>query len=136
MNIDRFKNDHNTMLSAVEELRRLVQGGVAKNADAITSALVSMSGAIKLHLSAEDSFLYPTLAKSKNPEVAKVGAKFQSEMGGIAAAYGAFAGKWNVSSKVAADPDGFKDNANAIFKALHQRIQAENQELYPLAESA
>ena len=55
-------------------------------------------------------------------------------MGGIAGAYLEFAGRWNLETKVAANPDGFRDDANSTFKALHQRIQRENQELYPLAE--
>jgi len=29
---------------------------------------------------------------------------------------------------------GFRDEADGIFKALHERIQRENQGLYPLAE--
>jgi hypothetical protein len=89
---------------------------------------------VKLRLAAEDKFLYPTLANSTDATVAEVGQQFQREMGGIAGAYVAFAGKWNVGRAISADPEGFRDEANGIFKALHQRIQRENQELYPLAE--
>ena len=59
---------------------------------------------------------------------------FQQEMGGIAEAFAAFVSRWNLPSKIAADPAGFKDDANAIFKALHTRVQRENRDLYPLAE--
>jgi len=37
-------------------------------------------------------------------------------------------------ARVSADPEGFRDEANGIFQALHQRIQRERPELYPLAE--
>lgn len=134
MNTDRYKKEHVVILTEVSELRKLVESGISENADAIAKALVSMSAKVKLHLSAEDQFLYPALAGSVNPAVAKIGKRFQKEMGGIAAAYLEFIGKWNLASKVAANPEGFRADANNIFKALHQRIQSENQELYPLAE--
>jgi hemerythrin-like domain-containing protein len=134
MNTDRYRKEHVVILTEVSELRKLVESGISENADAIAKALVSMSAKVKLHLSAEDQFLYPALAGSVNPAVAKIGKKFQKEMGGIAAAYLEFIGKWNLASKVAANPEGFRADANDIFKALHQRIQSENQELYPLAE--
>ena len=136
MNIDKFKNDHTTVLATVAELRNLVESGVAQNAIAIATKIVAMSGAIKGHLAAEDQYLYPTLSKSADPAVSRAGTKFQADMSGIAAAYGDFAGKWNLGAKVAADPSGFKNHANSIFKTLHQRIQQENQDLYPLAERA
>lgn len=134
MNIDRYKKEHVVILTEVSELRKLVERGISENADSIAKAIVSMSSKVKLHLAAEDQFLYPGLANSANPTVAKIGQKFQKEMGGIAAAYMEFVGKWNLASKVAANPEGFRADANNIFKALHQRIQSENQELYPLAE--
>ncbi|RJF91907.1 hemerythrin domain-containing protein [Noviherbaspirillum saxi] len=134
MNVEKFKKDHNEILALVAELRTITQAGIAKNADAIAQQIRTMSSVIKLHLAAEDRVLYPALAKSQNPAVAKVGERFQQEMGGIAAAYMEFAGKWTIGSKVSSNPEGFKEEANNLFKALHERIQKENQELYPLAD--
>lgn len=134
MNIDRLKEEHVVVLTAVTELKNLVKRGIAENADAIATAIVSMSSRIKLHLAAEDRFLYPSLANSTNPAVARLGKTFQQEMGHIAAVYAQFAGKWNSAMEVTADPEGFRADANNVFKALHQRIQRENQELYPLVE--
>lgn len=136
MNINGFKEEHAAVLSAVAELRSLVKNGISENSDAIAKVIVTMSSGIKLHLAAEDRFLYPTLARSTDPEVALVATNFQQEMGHIAKAYMEFAGKWNIGARVAADPEGFRAEANGIFKALHERIQKENQQLYPLAEAA
>ncbi len=134
MNIDRFKKDHAAILSAVTELKGLVSSGIPENADAIAKAIISISSIIKLHLAGEDQVLYPALANSANPDLVQLGKAFQDEMGGIAAAYMGFAGNWNIASKVTANPEGFRTDANNIFKALHQRIQRESQELYPLVE--
>jgi len=136
MNIDKFKQEHVALLVAVGELRELVQAGVSEHAEDILRQLVSMSAVIRLHLAAEDRVLYPTLTKSEDPRMAQIGREFQEEMGGLAAVYTAFASRWNLASKIAADPQGFRDEANTVFKALHLRVQRENRELYPLAELA
>lgn len=134
LNIDRFHRDHADLLSSIGNLRELVQGGVQTQAEAIVRLLITMSAAIKLHLAAEDRMLYPALARAEQSEAAQVGRQFRQEMGGLAAAYAAFVSRWNAPAKLAADPQGFRDEANAVFKALHQRIQREGRELYPLAE--
>lgn len=134
MNIEKFKKDHDEILALVTELRKLAHLGTAENAGSIAKQIVTMSSLIKLHLAAEDRALYPAFANSKDPSISKIGQKFQREMGNIASAYMEFVGRWNLESKVSGDPMGFKEEANNIFKALHQRIQKENQELYPLAD--
>lgn len=134
MDIEKFKKDHNAILTLVTELRKTSQAGVAENADAIAQQIRAVSSIIKLHLAAEDRVLYPAFAKSQNPSVSKIGEQFRLEMGNIASAYMAFSGKWGVGTEVAHHPDGFREAANNIFKALHQRIQRENQVLYPLAD--
>lgn len=134
MNIDKFKKDHGAIFTAIKELRSLVKNGIAENADAIAKAIVEISSVIKLHLAAEDKFLYPALVNSTNAEAIQIGRKYQDEMGNIAAAYMDFVGKWNHAPKVTANPEGFRTDANAIFQALHRRIQNENKELYPLTE--
>ncbi|MES3024067.1 MAG: hemerythrin domain-containing protein [Pseudomonadota bacterium] len=134
MNIDKFKNEHETILASVAELKGLVRSGIPENAFAIAKAIVDMSAAIKMHLASEDRFLYPMLAQSATLSVVRLGQKYQDDMGGIAFAYAEFASKWNTGPRVKSSPEEFRLDANTIFKALHNRIQQENLELYPLFE--
>jgi hypothetical protein len=134
MNIDKFKREHVDLLAAVTTLRELVQTGVQEHAEAIVGQLVSMSSVIKLHLAAEDRVLYPALINAADPRVAQTGQQFQQEMGDLAQAYAGFVSRWNLASKISQDPEGFRGDANNVFKALHLRVQRENRELYPLAE--
>ena len=134
MNIDTFKQQHVDLFRAITALRELAQLGVKEHAEGILQLMVSISTAIKLHLAAEDRVLYPALTDSSDPVTAQTGRRFQQEMGGLAAAYGVFARPWNRVGKIAGNPQGFKDGANIVFKALHERVQRENRELYPLAE--
>lgn len=134
MNIDKFKREHVDLLTAVTALRELVQAGVQEHAEAIVGQLVTMSSVIKLHLAAEDRVLYPALIGAADQQVAETGKRFQQEMGDLAQAYGVFVASWNLASKIRHNPEGFRSDANNVFKALHTRVQRENKELYPLAE--
>lgn len=134
MNIDRLKSDHNAIMNSVTELRGLIKEGVETSTDKIAGVIVDMTGKIKLHLYSEDGVLYPVMMRSSNAKAAEMSRAYQSEMGAITNAYVAYAGKWNVGKVIAADVEGFRAESEAVFKALHQRIQRENTELYPLAE--
>ncbi|GLQ48423.1 hypothetical protein GCM10007862_34740 [Dyella lipolytica] len=134
MNIEHFKREHVELLASVTKLRELVQSGVQEHAQAILGQLIAMSAVIKLHLAAEDRVLYPALLQATDPQIAQTGKRFQDEMGDLAQVYAAFASRWNLATKIGQDPDGFRRDANDVFKALHLRVQRENRELYPLAE--
>jgi hemerythrin-like domain-containing protein len=134
MNVDKFRKDHEEILAQVNELRELVNAGITENAAAIANLVITMSTVVKLHLAAEDRVLYPAYSKSNDSSISKIGQMFQKEMGGIASVYLEFVRRWSIPSKVSADPMRFREEANSVFKALHQRIQRENKELYPLSD--
>ncbi|RIK97908.1 MAG: hemerythrin [Burkholderiales bacterium] len=134
MNIDRFKHDHERILEGIAALRALSHDGIAENAAEIARRIVAMSSVIKLHLSAEDRVLYPELQASGNRTLAMLGWQFQQEMNSIAAAYVEFARRWNTPERVHGDPAGFRLDANRVLKAVHERMQRENRDFYPVIE--
>ena len=135
VNIDKFRQEHADVMNSVGVLRELVHAGANEHAEEIVAQLLAMTGAIKLHLAAEDRVLYPALAKASDPLVAQTSRMFQQEMGGLADTLTAFVSRWNLAAKISKNPQGFRDEANAVFKALHMRVQRENRELYPMAEA-
>jgi hemerythrin-like domain-containing protein len=135
VNIDKFRQEHADVMNSVGTLRELVQAGVNEHAEQIVAQLLAMTGAIKLHLAAEDRVLYPALANASDPLVAQTSRMFQQEMGGLANTLTGFVSRWNLAAKITQNPQGFRDEANAVFKALHMRVQRENRELYPMAEA-
>lgn len=134
MNVDKFKRQHTEIMEAIAELRSLIKAGIGKYAPQIAEQITSMSTIINLHLLIEDKVLYPILKKSENPVYRELGRRYQSEMDGLAGAYTKFAEKWSSPGEIAEDIDGFKSEANLVFKALHDRIEKENAELYPALE--
>lgn len=134
MNIDRFKHEHVDILESIATLRRLTQAGVASNAVQIAQSVVAMSSLIKLHLAVEDRMLYPALQNGSDVQLARLGQRFQQEMGAIASAYVAFARRWNTAEALRGDEAGFKADANAVLRQVYERMQRENHDFYPRIE--
>lgn len=135
MNIDKFKHQHLDILACIDELRQLARGGIEENAAKIASRIIAMSSVIKLHLAVEDRMLYPVLQASSNVALAKMSEHYQGEMQGIAHAYLAFAGKWNMPAKVKNDPEQFRREANVVLKILFDRMKREDNEFYPAIDA-
>ena len=135
MNTSSIRSDHEALYASMDELRRLLATGVAESADALFVELRKLSATIKLHLAIEDRMLYPALANASDLQVAAVGKRFQHEMGGLAAAYEDFVTRWDSAAGIAAAPERFEREAAGVLDALHARIQHEDRELLPLAES-
>ena len=135
MNIDKFKQEHVAILSAIDQLRALARSGVAQQSQAIAEQIVAMSGLIKLHLAVEQRFLYPAVQACGVARVARLGHQYETEMQGIAGDYLAFAGRWNTAARLAQEPDAFRSEANTVLHALYQRMRREDTELYPAVEA-
>ncbi len=88
------------------------------------------------HLQFEDSWLYPALERHDRPEVAAAARRYREEMGGLSSAFVAFADGWSAPARIAADPAGYLAAWAAIHAALLRRMDAEDDDLYELAESA
>ena len=135
MNIDKFKTQHLKIFECINKLRHYALSGVPEHAQEIAQSVVSMSSLIKLHLSVEDSVLYPALRMSKDQEMVRLGNQYQDEMKVIATSYDVFARRWNTAANVAKDPNGFRAEANVVLKKLHARICQEDSKFYPAIEA-
>lgn len=134
MNMDRYHRDHGNILAQIDTLRSLTHAGIAGNGERIARHIADTASLIKFHLVAEDQVLYPRLARSGVPEVEQLSTRYQQEMEGLAEAFRTFVAKWRVPARLEADPEGFRRDANTVLKALYERLQRENRELYPAAE--
>lgn len=135
MNIDKYKHQHTIIFDSIRKLKELSHRGITQHAADIAAQVIKMSSVIKLHLSIEDKFLYPALREANHHRLAMMGKQYQNEMTHIAQAYGAFALRWNDAAHVAADPEGFRDDANKVLKVLFERMQREDRDFYPMIET-
>lgn len=97
-------------------------------------AIISMSSVIKVHLSAEDQFLYPYLEKVNDQKLKTMSVNFQREMADIVAEYEKFSRRWNTANKLINCDEAFRRDANVVLRKVHERMQREDHNFYPLVE--
>ena len=103
-------------------------------ADDISRALSRLAGLISIHLAAEDKFLYPNLAKSEVPKIRETATTFDQEMGHLADTFTTYKEAFMTPTKIKNNPAGFLQETHRVIGALIERLQREDQELYPLVE--
>ena len=132
---DRFRQQHDELLGLANALAgELDSTKLANDASPARSALSKLAGKLVLHLGAEDEYLYPALMASSDAETKKTAQEFVDEMGGIATAFIAYKDKWATATTIQSDVDGFINETKAIYGALAQRIDKENNILYPMMD--
>jgi len=99
----------------------------------IRTGLSQLMGKLNVHLSGEDKVLYPKMKGSSNAEAVSAAGRFETEMGGIAAAAKAFSRKWQVPT-IQSVPEEFLAEIGDLVATLGARIEQENTVLYPLAD--
>ena len=86
------------------------------------------------HLKCEDWILYPRLMATGDQELMRITRDFEIEMGDLSADFIAYDDKWT-GERVAADWPAFGRETIALFDILAARVEREERELYPLAET-
>lgn len=130
---DKFRQHHDELVGLVGKIQKSLSGNVAAEVENISNTLTSITGKLTVHLSMEDSVLYPQMIASPDAATSGTAKKFQTEMSGIKDVYVGFTKKWSKAA-IAADTAGFAKEFAGIAQALAQRITRENNELYPLAD--
>ncbi|WP_413456717.1 hemerythrin domain-containing protein [Herbaspirillum huttiense] len=135
MNLDKYRREHADIIGHVSTLRTLCANGIAEEAPAIAREVIAMSSVIKLHLSVEDRYLYPSMQQAA-PALAAKARLYQEEMKEISAQYGQFSRRWNDAQSIAEQPEAFRADANRVLRLLFDRIGRENRDFYPMVEAA
>ncbi|NOY39974.1 MAG: hemerythrin domain-containing protein [Nitrospirae bacterium] len=84
----------------------------------------------------EDNSLYPRLLASKDEKIRKIAKQFIEEIGGIAPAFNNYLNKWPNPASIESNPSDFINETRDLFNALKNRIDRENNILYPLIDKA
>ena len=119
-----------------QRLLELIDGyKVGNPAYPILMQLNRLYGVMRIHLALEDVELYPALAASSDPQIARTAQLYIDEMGSLALDLECFARHWSCSASIASNFAEFRDAAQDLMLALAVRIERESQHLYPLAEA-
>lgn len=133
---DSYRKQHTELLElAVKLSGKLSKEEIQKGPEEILGILSQFASKLNMHLTMEDKALYPKLMASSNPKISQTAKEFMTEMGGIKQVVEKYIASWSLAKNISADPQKFIDESKGIITALKTRIEKENNNLYPLADS-
>jgi hypothetical protein len=131
--IQTLREEHALLMRIVGRLSECIARPTPPPAAELFGVRRELNATLIGHLKAEDWILYPMLLASDDAETAAIARQFIDEMGGLSAAFIAYADKWSASA-IDSDWAGYCGESKLIIEDLSERIVRENRELYPLAE--
>lgn len=133
--LNMLKRQHGDVLTIINNIEGLIaNGNLAKDANDISYNINILSGKLKIHLISEDKFLYPRLMNNGKDDIKNTAQAFYNEMGSVADMLASFVKKYNISSKILHDEEGFIKESTKVLNLIHNRISKEDSKLYPLLE--
>lgn len=135
MHTDGLRKQHQEILALLTELQAFLDNAehVARECQQIRKLLIQLYGKVQIHLSMEDNILYPKMINGFDPELSQMAMDLQAEMGTLKQTFSRYIQHW-MSDQIQAYAQEFIFQSTAIFQGLHQRIEAENNQLYLLYE--
>ncbi len=135
MNIDNNRRQHKELrllIAAIGDLLETQQWEV--RASELSSKVDTLAGRIKIHLVAEERFVYPRLAESDQEDIRGMASSFQAEMGVLGGEIAAYREQYDTAGKILEDPQRFARETLRMIGVLSHRLDQEDDLLYPLAQ--
>ncbi len=133
---NNFLRQHDEILAIAEQIAsKLTVTDLQMNSNEVVAMLTQLAGRLNAHLTMEDNVLYPKLLAHPDQKIKSTAASFINEMGSLKEVFKNYTAKWMDSRNIQAEAPKFIDETTALFSALGQRIDKENNILYPMAAS-
>jgi hypothetical protein len=132
--LEMYRAQHRELLATAAELLALAARPPGEVGDGPRKLLSRLAGKLTVHLQMEDHQLYPELSASRSDEVRRAAARFREEMGAIRATADGLFHRWLASGAIGAAPGTFLAELRPLLGALADRIAAEDELLFALAE--
>ena len=131
-----FRDQHTKIMDIVDNVSRFIEDPslVEQNALEIVKLLSDLSRSLKVHLTLEDTSLYPVVSLAENSDLKIIAGKYKEEMGGIKDDFETYIKKWSSSYKINEGIEDFANETGALFKALRERIEREDNILYSMID--
>lgn len=133
-NVYRLKRQHAEIRTSIAGALLTLENpaAVSAGAAALAAQIEEMAALVIAHVGIEDQDIYRYLLQSPEAEVSGTAERFRAQMGNMAQEFQAFAQKYATPAKIMVDSAAFGDEARAVFKKLRDRMQREEDDLYPL----
>ena len=137
MRIDYLKKQHVEIGEVLKKLEQMIvnEEKVLSEVRKITLIIAELSGKLKIHLTSEDKYLYPSLLDNSNSQVKSTAERFMKEMGGLADGLNKYKTQYMKSSAIKEDPKLFIKESRDIISKILKRVDAEEKRLYTLIKA-
>ncbi len=132
--MQRLRAEHAALVTLSRIILDMTRAPQLLHPAELASARGLLRDALVRHLKCEDWILYPRLMATGDAELIGITREFELEMGGLSADFIAYDDKWT-GSRVEADWPGFCRETQVVFEMLAMRVEREERELYPLADT-
>jgi hemerythrin-like domain-containing protein len=130
-----FTRQHNEIIEIVTEIDQNLDNQILMEKSEETASLLNLlAGKLTAHLTMEDKVLYPKSMSNPSLEIKKTTKEFMDEMGSLSSVFKSYVAKWQDSNDIKEKADDFIIETKNLFQALGQRVEKENNILYPLAD--
>lgn len=127
-----YRRQHDEIRSCLDLLGEVSeQVRKPESARQAAALLASISSLVLLHLIAEDHFLFPSLTNHADQNVRTIAALYLRTGRDLRQDFMRYAEQWG-ELLIHAEPDRFYRETQEILARLHQRIEQEDRNLYPL----
>jgi iron-sulfur cluster repair protein YtfE (RIC family) len=132
---DNLRRQHKELMEIVTEITsHLIPDKLAKDATYVSGLLLELAEDLRVHLAREDKALYPALFRHPDKMISKLAKDYLDEMGGISDAFESYLTRWPHAMVIQDDANHFINQTRGIFESLSNRINKEDNVLYPLLE--
>jgi len=129
MDTDTLRHQHDNISIAADELADAVRNPGKPRP--VATLRWRLARQLLAHLAVEDRFLYPSMI-TRGGDAGRTAQRFQNEMGNLGEAFASYMSAWN-EARIQREWAVFCGETGIILAALAERIDRENDILYPLA---
>jgi len=132
-----FREQHDRILVIVNKISSCLisRSELLDNAGSVKKYLIELSRELKMHLTLEDTALYPILYQSGIDEIKKTTKEYIDEMGTIKEVFLEYISHWPSSFSIKENPEKFIKETELLFTTLGNRIELENSGLYTMIDN-
>lgn len=131
MDLGTLERQHSEIEEALLTINQTISNNnIDKDATKIAKEISILSGKLRVHLTTEDSSMYPYLLETGNEQVKTLAKEFADEMGHISEAFMAYKDRFNTRTKIINNQEDFFKETKQIFKVLQERMDKEDKHLY------
>jgi len=132
-NLAKLKQHHIDIQNIAEDMYGLLDAqALSENANEVRTIMTTVGGKLLVHLSGENSSVYPPLLASSEAGVKATAEKFQKEILDIKDALSTYTANWPTAASIEGKPAEFIAETKKVFGLLTDRMAREDKELYSL----